>query len=97
MLQNKFKYITEQFAKDGEDLKRYQNFKKGFKDDEPKRNSNVIKLQDLNKTMIYENNRYDFEDDNKKDNNNNKLKKKYNNKEDENPIKKYNTIKPKID
>ena len=96
-VQNKFKHITEQFAKDGEDLKRYQNFKKGFKDDEPKRNSNVIKLQDLNKTMIYENNRYDFEDDNKKDNNNNKLKKKYNNKEDENPIKKYNTIKPKID
>ena len=90
-VQDKFKYVAEQFVKDGEDLKGYQNFKKGFKDDEPKRNSNVIKLQDLNKTFIYENKRYDFEDDN-----NNKLK-NYKKKDEEIPIKKYNTIKPKID
>jgi hypothetical protein len=90
-VQDKFKYVAEQFVKDGEDLKGYQNFKKGFKDDEPKRNSNVIKLQDLNKTFIYENKRYDFEDDD-----NNKLK-NYKKKDEEIPIKKYNTIKPKID
>ena len=88
-VQDKFKYITNQFAKDGEDLGRYQNFKKGFKDYEPKRNSDAIKLQDLSKTVIYENNRYGFED--------NKNNIKNHKKDDESPIKKYNTIKPKFD
>lgn len=91
-VQDKFKYITNQFAKDGEDLGRYQNFKKGFKDYVPKRNSDAINLQDLSKTVIYENNRYDLED-----NDNYNLIKNNKKKENDSPIKKYNTIKPKFD
>ena len=98
--QDKFKFIARQFTKDEEDLRKYQNFKKGIKDYQPKRNVDTIKIpQDLNKTFIYQNNRYDFEDENQNNNFNNFNDKNFikNKENDDSPIKKYNTIKPKID